>query len=65
MKTLARWLFESSTLTPIWAAWSVGYVVIGADGRIYLTAAGEEYLSGVDNAANREVETFAANVGAA
>jgi len=47
MKTLARWLFESSPLTPFWAAWSVGYVVVGADGGVYLTKAGEEYLEGI------------------
>ncbi len=50
MKTLCRWLYESSPLIPFWAAWSVGFCVIGADGRVYLTASGEAYLAEKDKA---------------
>lgn len=44
MKTMARWLYESSPWGPFVSAWVVGYVVVGGDGQVYLTAAGTEYL---------------------
>jgi hypothetical protein len=45
MKHLARFLFENSPWGPFWTAWSVGYVIVGADGQVYLTDAGAEYLA--------------------
>lgn len=45
MNWVARIMFEASPWSPFWTAWSVGYAVVGNDGRVYLTEAGEEYLS--------------------
>ena len=44
MKSLTRFLFETSPFNEFWSAWLAGYAVIGADGQVYLTAAGKEYL---------------------
>ena len=46
LKHLARFLFENSPWGPFWTAWSVGYVIVGPDGQVYLTDAGAEYLEG-------------------
>ena len=46
MKVVARFIFESSPWNPFWSAWLAGYAVIGPDGQIYLTSAGQEYLDG-------------------
>jgi hypothetical protein len=46
MKNLARFLFENSPYSEFWSAWLVGFCVVGGDGRIYLSAAGQEYLEG-------------------
>jgi hypothetical protein len=45
---LAAFLFECSPFDAFWSAWSVGFCVVGADGAVYLTRAGEEYLSRKD-----------------
>jgi hypothetical protein len=45
---LSRLLFEHSLLTPFWSAWWAGFVVIGEDGAVYLTAAGQTYLEEID-----------------
>ncbi len=50
MKTLCRWLYESSLLDGFWAAWTVGFCIVGADGRVYLTRRGEDYLAEKDAA---------------
>jgi hypothetical protein len=47
MKSLARFLFENSPWGPFFTAWSVGYCAMDIDGRVYLTAAGAEYLDGI------------------
>lgn len=44
MKAFARFLFENSPLTPFWSALACGFAEIGFDGRVYLTAAGQQYL---------------------
>jgi hypothetical protein len=44
---VARMLFESSPFDAFWSAWSVGYCVVGIDGRVYLTAQGEAYLQAI------------------
>lgn len=44
-------LYESlsrSGLGPIWSALAVGFAVIGFDGHLYLTGAGERYLVELD-----------------
>jgi endonuclease YncB( thermonuclease family) len=51
MKTMARWLYEASPWGPFLSAWVVGYVVVGADGQVYLTEAGQDYLDSLDDAA--------------
>ena len=43
-KALATFLFESSPFDPFLSAWLVGFCIVGADGQVYLTEAGEEYL---------------------
>ena len=50
MKAIARFIFENGQWNPFWNAWFAGYAVIGADGSVYLSAAGEEYLAEVDGA---------------
>ncbi len=45
MKHLARFLFETSPFDEFWSAFLVGFCVIGIDGRVYRTEAGEEYLN--------------------
>jgi hypothetical protein len=47
MNIIARILFETSPWSPTLTALAVGYAVIGWDGQIYLSAAGQEYLDGV------------------
>lgn len=45
---LQRALYESPAvvaLGPAWSALFVGFAVMGPDGRLYLTAAGEAYLA--------------------
>ncbi len=44
MKSFVRCLFENSPWEPSWTALLVGYAVLGFDGQMYLTNAGEEYL---------------------
>jgi hypothetical protein len=44
MKSLSQFIFETSPLTPFWAAWFAGFVVIAGDGKVYRTAAGQSYL---------------------
>jgi hypothetical protein len=43
-KALARFLFENSPWSPFWSALAAGYCAVGADGQIYLTEDGAEYL---------------------
>ncbi len=45
MKALMRFLFENSPWEPSWTALIVGYAILGFDGQMYLTDAGEEYLA--------------------
>lgn len=45
---IAKLLYESpfyAALGPFWSAYSVGFCVIGVDGRVRLTAAGQAYLA--------------------
>lgn len=44
---LARFIFESCMLGPAWGALLAGFAVIGMDGQMYLTPAGETYLESV------------------
>lgn len=46
MKALARFLFEVSPFNEFWSAFFAGFAIVGPDGRVYLTRAGEEYLEG-------------------
>jgi hypothetical protein len=46
MKWLARFLFECSPWDSFWSAWSVGFCIVGSDGLVYLSDAGQEYLDG-------------------
>ena len=48
MKAFARFLFENSPWEPSWTALIVGYAVLGLDGQMYLSLAGEEYLEGIE-----------------
>jgi hypothetical protein len=45
---ISRFIFENSLLSPFWASLFAGYAEVGWDGRVYLTAAGEEYLRGLE-----------------
>jgi hypothetical protein len=47
MKLLARLIFESSLLDPLWTALAAGYATVGPDGRVYLSESGAEYLEGL------------------
>jgi hypothetical protein len=48
MSIIARFLFENSDwLSPFESCWWAGFCLVGADGKIYLTDAGEEYLAGL------------------
>jgi hypothetical protein len=44
MNLIARFLFENSPWSPFWSAFAVGFCIVGTDGIVYLTDAGEEYL---------------------
>jgi hypothetical protein len=46
MKILVRFLFENSPFDAFWASWLAGFCVIGMDGQVYLSDAGQEYLDG-------------------
>jgi hypothetical protein len=48
MSILTAFLFEHSPWSPFWSALLSGYAEVGWDGRVYLTAAGEEYLRGLE-----------------
>ncbi len=49
MKTFARFLFENLPGEPSWTALICGYAVLAWwDGRMYLTAEGQEYLDHVE-----------------
>lgn len=48
VSALLRALYESPAyvaLGPFLSAWSVGFVVVGVDGKPHLTAAGRAYLA--------------------
>lgn len=44
MNALAAIIFETCPFGPAWAALLAGFAVIGPDGQMYLTPAGENYL---------------------
>lgn len=48
MKALQHFLFEFSPWSPSFTALAVGFAEIGLDGKMYLTAAGLEYLEGTE-----------------
>lgn len=48
MTHLRRLLFETSPFSPFWAAWFAGFCIVDQNGVIRLTAAGDEYLRGVE-----------------
>ena len=44
MSILTAFLFEHSLLSPFWSALLSGYAEVGWDGRVYITASGQDYL---------------------
>lgn len=44
MKAFIRFVFENSILDPAWTALVCGYAVVGFDGQLYLSQAGQDYL---------------------
>ena len=48
MRSLARFLFETSPWSPSFTALAVGFAEIGLDGKMYLTESGQEYLENLE-----------------
>ncbi len=44
---MSAFLFENSPWNPFWSAYFVGFCIVGVDGCVYLTEAGQQYLDGL------------------
>lgn len=47
-RTMSRLIFETSPLNSFWSAWLAGFCFVGADGCVYRTKRGDEYLKEIN-----------------
>jgi hypothetical protein len=48
MNQIAKFLFENSPFDAFVSAWWVGFCVVGFDGMVYRTEAGQDYLESIE-----------------